>query len=252
MNKNELKYYFSLNKKKIRESESLFLVEGKRIVEEGIHSSFNIKIIFYTDEFLRNNSFLIAKYKSLQIRVEEIDQQSFKRITETKNPQGIAAVFQKTDYNSFEFGKDNFVIALENISDPGNLGTILRTCAWFGFNEIIISSDSVDLYNPKVVRSSMGAVFNLKVNQTQNFYSVLEELRQKGFSIVTTALKGKNVFEYKSANKTILIFCNEANGATVKLQEISDEIITIPKIGKGESLNVAAAAAVVISQISNR
>jgi len=250
MTKNELKYYASLNKKKIRENESLFLVEGKRIVEEGINSSFEVEIIFYTDEFFDNNISLITKYKSSKIRTEKLDWQSFSRITETKNPQGIAAVFRKINSAAMNFSNDNFVIALENISDPGNLGTILRTCSWFGFNKIIISSDSVDLYNPKVLRSSMGAVFNLKIIQTKDFYTVLDELNQNGFLIITTAMSGQNVFEYKPANKAVLVFCNEANGASTKLQNMSDKKLTIPKIGDGESLNVATAAAVIISQLS--
>lgn len=252
MTKNELKYYASLNKKKIRENESLFLVEGKRIVEEGINSSFDVEIVFYTDEFFVNNPSLITKYKLSKIRIEKLDQPSFSRITDTKNPQGIAAVFRKVNSAVMNFSKDNFVIALENISDPGNLGTILRTCSWFGFNKIIISSDSVDLYNPKVLRSSMGAIFNLNIIQTKKFYTVLNELNQNGFFIITTAMSGENVFEYKPADKTILVFCNEANGASTQLQKMSTEKLAIPKIGDGESLNVASAAAVILSQISKR
>ena len=228
----------------------MFLVEGKRIVEEGMNSSFSAEIIFFTDEFYLHNHEVIFNYQSLSTRIEKIDERSFKKITDTKNPQGIAAVFQKRKFDIDKFGTKNFIIALENISDPGNLGTILRTCAWFGFEEIIISSDSVDLYNPKVLRSSMGAIFNLQITQTTKFYAALNNLKSKGYSIISTDTCGENVFEFNPNTKCIVTFCNEANGVSKELLEISDRNLSIPKTGFGESLNVATAAAVIISQLS--
>ncbi len=250
MTKNEIQYYASLNKKKFRESEALFLIEGKRIVDEGINSDFHAEIIFYTDAFLLRNSELITHYNSLNIKTEKIDDRSFQKITDTKNPQGIAAVFHKRDFNINMLGSSNFIVALENISDPGNFGTILRTCAWFGFEELIISSDSVDLYNPKVLRSSMGAIFNLQIFQTEKFYEILSNFKNEGYLIIVADTEGENIFEYKPGKKSIITFCNEANGASAQLKELSVKNLSIHKIGSGESLNVASAAAVIISQIS--
>jgi len=250
LTKKEIQYYASLNKKKFRELESLFLVEGKRIVDEGMNSSLSTEILFFTDEFSLHNHKLITKYQSLSVRIEKIDARSFKKITDTKNPQGIAAVFKKKEADINKFGTKNFIIALENISDPGNLGTILRTCAWFGFEEIIISSDSVDLYNPKVLRSSMGAIFNLQITQTSKFYAALNNFKSKGYSIISTDTCGENVFEFSPNTKCVITFCNEANGVSKELMEISDRSLSIPKIGFGESLNVASASAVIVSQIS--
>ena len=252
LTRKELQYYASLNKKKFRESESQFLVEGKRIVEEGINSNLKPEIIFVTDEFYSTNFEVIDKLKSLQIRLEKIGQTNFNKIADTKNPQGIAAVFHKKEIKSASVSKNNIVVALESISDPGNLGTILRTCAWFGIYDIIISPDTVDLYNPKVIRSSMGAIFHLQIRQATDFFEELIKLKNNGYSISFADVKGENIFNFKPKQKVVITFCNEANGASEKLAEICDSRISIPKLGEGESLNVAAAAAVIISHIKNR
>jgi len=252
LTRKELQYYASLNKKKFRESESQFLVEGKRIVEEGINSNLKPEIIFFTDEFYSTNLEVIDKLKSLQIRLEKIGQTHFNKIADTKNPQGIAAVFHKKEIKSASVSKNNIIVALESISDPGNLGTILRTCAWFGIYDIIISPDTVDLYNPKVIRSSMGAIFHLQIKQATDFYAELIKLKNNGYSISFADVKGENIFNFKPKQKVVVTFCNEANGASEKLTEICDSRISIPKLGEGESLNVAAAAAVIISHITNR
>jgi len=252
LTKKELQYYASLNKKKFRESESQFIVEGKRIIEEGINSDLKPEIILFTDEFNSTNFSLIEKLKSLQIRLEKIEHTNFKKIADTKNPQGIAAVFHKKEIKSALDCKNNIIVALESISDPGNLGTILRTCAWFGVYDIILSSNTVDLYNPKVIRSSMGAIFNLQILQPTDFYSELIKLKNNGYSISFADVKGENIFNFKPKEKFVVTFCNEANGASKILTEICNLRISIPKLGNGESLNVAAAAAVIISQITNK
>jgi len=121
----------------------------------------------------------------------------------------------------------------------------------FGIENILLSEDCVDLYNPKVIRSTMGSIFHVTAIEDKKFYSTLTDLKQSNFKILTAHMKGLNVFDYKRKGKLVLSFCNEANGPTQKLQKLNDEFLNIPAKGKAESLNVASAAAIIISAISN-
>ncbi len=246
LTKSELKYYSSLLTKKHRQSEGKFLIEGKRLCVEGLKSNYTSEIIFYTDQFENSNKGFVESFRN--IRSEIIKESDFKKISGTKNPQGIAVCFKFPQSNSEKEINSNFIVALESISDPGNLGTILRTCNWFGINDIILSEDCADVYNPKTLRASMGAIFYLNFLETNNFIDSLIKFKTRGYSIVSTNMNGKNLNEYSASPKTIITFSNEANGPSKDLLKISDELLTIPKFGNVESLNVASAAAVILAQ----
>ena len=246
---NELKYYSSLLKKKYRSIENKFIVEGKRFVDEGIASDYDCEIIVHTSKFNLSGLSNFNLVGSKSIRVEQIRSSEFKKLSDTKNPQNIAAVFNKKK-NLKSDTKYPLIIALENISDPGNLGTILRTCDWFGISRAIISSSSADLYNSKVLRSSMGSIFHIDAVCPDDFYSELTACKANGYKIVCADLKGENIYDYKPEENVIVVFCSEAHGPSSMLQNITDERITIPKSGNAESLNVASASAVILSQFS--
>ena len=146
--------------------------------------------------------------------------------------------------------KGDIVVCLDKISDPGNVGTILRTCAWFGIGNILLTKECADVYNPKTIRASAGGIFHLNIisEVTTDF---LSSLKNKGFKILLADLKGENIFTYKFSEKIILVFSNEASGPLEKIIKICDNRITIPKIGKVESLNVASASAIIIGQVVN-
>jgi TrmH family RNA methyltransferase len=149
-------------------------------------------------------------------------------------------------------GHSNLIVALDNISDPGNAGTIIRNCDWFGIKELILGENCVELYNPKVLRASMGSVFHLEISETQNLIDTLKKLKEKGYSIICTDMKGENVFKYYLGEKSIIIFSNEAAGPSQEILNLADKKITIPQIGNAESLNVASASAVILAEFTKR
>ena len=249
---NELKYYSSLLKKKCRSLENKFIVEGKRFVDEGIKSDFNCELIIHTAKFnisgLSNYNLISSK----GIRVEQLKSSEFKKLSDTKSPQNIAAIFQKKKSRENNY-KDTLSVALENISDPGNLGTIIRTCDWFGISNVIISETSADLYNPKVLRSSMGSIFHVNAVYPDDFYQELIDFRSGDYKIICADLNGENIYNYSPGKtKILIVFCSEAHGPSSKLREIIDERITIPKLGDAESLNVASASAVILAQLTQK
>lgn len=246
--RNELKYYSSLLQKKFRENEFKFLVEGTRSVEEGLNSHFNCEIVFSTFDFAESHKSVLNLAKRKKVRTEIIRSQDFVRISDTKSPQGIAAVFKYAKLNFIPDKTDSKILVyLDNISDPGNLGTILRSCDWFGINEVLISKYSVDYLNPKAIRASMGSVFHLYVFEDLDS-EVLVDLKEKNYKIICSDLDGKNLFEYRFPDKFILVFSNEATGPSEAIREIADDILTIPKFGNAESLNVAVASGIILSK----
>jgi len=138
---------------------------------------------------------------------------------------------------------------LDNISDPGNLGTILRNCDWFGVKNIFLSENIVDYTNPKVIRSSMGSVFHLNLFEDVK-PNLLNDLKGKGFEILCADTNGENIFTYQSETKKLLVLSSESHGPSKDFEKISDKKISIPRIGNAESLNVASASAVLLSHFT--
>lgn len=250
ISKSELKYYASLLSKKFRKLENKFIVEGRKIVEEGLLSSYLCEKVFITNSFEENNSELIEKIRRKDLPVEVLNPVEFQRISDTKTPQGIAAVFIKksSPFLPHQFS-DNILIYLDNINDPGNLGTIIRNCDWFGINNILLSEETADVYNPKTLRASMGSVFRL------NFYenitlNKIKQIKKSGYNLVCTDLGGKSIFNFKSNSKLLISLSNESKGPSQKLLSIADQTITIPRKGKAESLNVASASAIILAELT--
>lgn len=249
LTKNELKYYSSLLIKKFRDKENKFLCEGIKIVEDALNSSLTCEVLIASREFVNQNSEFERYAHSKNIRFEVLKNTEFNRLSDTKNPQGIVGIFNK----SKEFSKSRFFetlglkVCLENISDPGNIGTILRNCDWFGIKDIIVSNDSADIYNPKTIRASMGSLFHLNILEEVNLKEFLPTLKEKGYKIYCSDLNGENIYNHTTDKKSVVIFSNEANGPSKEILNAADTIITIPKLGSAESLNVASASAVILS-----
>jgi len=248
ISKNELQYYSSLLSKKYRKKENKFIVEGKKSVLEGINSSYKCEIVFITNRFSEENEEMVADIASSKNIFVTLKQKEFEKISDTKTPQGIAAVFNKPTHifeKVYSFN-DKLIIMLDNISDPGNLGTIIRNCDWFGIKNILLSENIVDYTNPKVIRSSMGSVFHVNLFEEVGAKSLLK-LKSQGYEILCADTTGENIFTYRSNKKKILILSSEAHGPSKEFLEISDKKICIPKIGNAESLNVASASAVLLA-----
>lgn len=249
LSKNELKYYSSLLKRKFRGEEGKFLAEGKKIVSEGLESNYDCEIIIVTNDFYENEKSYLKAYQN-KIRIEEVTNLEFHRIKDTVNPQGIAAVFSKpgVDKNKIEDIDTDIICCLDEISDPGNLGTIMRNCDWFGISTLLLTENCADIFNPKVVRAGMGSLFHLKCSEKIKSND-LEILKSKGYKILCSDLDGENIFEFKAGQRSIIVFSNEANGPSPEILNLADKKLTIPSYGKAESLNVASASAVILSQL---
>lgn len=249
LSKNELKYYISLLQKKVRKEENKFLVEGKKIIDEALNANYLPEIIICTNSFYDTEIDFINSIIKKSIEIRTVSEKDFLRICDTESPQGVIAVLNYFQFNIEELNSE-IIVALENISDPGNLGTIIRSSDWFGFSDIMVSPDSAEIFNPKVIRASMGSVFHTKFVKSNDFLEDLLELKQRGYKIIIADLDGENLYETKMQQKTVLVFCNEAKGPSDELKKIQDGKITIPKYGKAESLNVANASAVILSHLA--
>ena len=250
--KNELKYYASLHRKKYRDDEKKFIVEGTKIIDEGLVSNFNCEIIFVTFQFNEENRKYLYELKKKGLTIEVLKSPEFKKISDTVTPQGIAAIFTKPS-NKHTFISNqgsNIIVCLDNISDPGNIGTILRNCDWFGINNILMLNNSADAFSSKAIRASMGSIFHLNIKTEPDAKRSLSDIKIKGYKIICGDLKGKNIFQYQPDIKTAIIFSNEANGPSIDVLSLVDDSVTIPKLGTAESLNVASASAVILGQLT--
>ena len=245
MTQDELKYYSSLLRKKYRATEKKCLAEGKKTVEEGLESNFFCEKIFVSQKFFENTR---SRKLFKNVDVEVLKKSELLRLTDTMTPQGITAVFRISANKKLEDVKSETIVYLENIADPGNLGTIIRICDWFGIETLLVSDNTVDVYNPKVIRSSMGSVFHINIiEEVEN--NSLDMLKKKGYKLVCADLHGESLYEFNVPSKKIIAFGNEAAGLSEELLKRSDSKITIPKIGEAESLNVATASAIILSEI---
>ena len=193
-----------------------------------------------------SNDFLytIAKYNCIYV-TEKV----FSGITDVTNPQGILAVIGKnTDINEIDYNQNLFLV-LDNIQDPGNMGTILRTADSINLKQIIVSKGTADCYNTKVVHSTMGAIFRVKVIECEDLKKVVKEMKKRKIKVYATDLQtDKSIYDvdYK---KSAIVIGNEANGVSKELLEIADEKIRIPMIGKTESLNAAVATGIILYEV---
>lgn len=247
----KLKYYSSLLKKKFRQKEKKFIAEGERLVTEGVNSSYSIEAAFVTNDYINENRNFEKLITRKNIPLFILSKNNFLKISDTKTPQGIAAVFKFIKQSEFSHAlrKENLVVYLDDISDPGNVGTIMRNCDWFGVNDILLSPGTAEFTNPKVVRSSMGSVFHLNIFE-EVAVEELFKLKKSGYQICCSDLKGENIFKFKPGNKTVIVFSNEANGLSDDVKNIADFALTVPRKGKAESLNVASASAIILAELT--
>lgn len=253
ISKSQIKNLSKLSIKKYRDLEGKFLVEGKRAVNEALNSNWKIESILIKEDDDINKFFQaqidLANKKGIPCFL--VQSKDFDKISNTMNSQGIIALVKKRSLNFNQILqldlKKSCVVALDRISDPGNLGSIIRICDWFAVDAILISKESADLYNSKVVRSTMGSIFHQNIVEDLDLISALTELRKTGFRIYSTVLNGKNVYKMHFDHKSVIIFGSEAQGISENLIKFSDENITIPKFGNAESLNVASATAIILS-----
>ena len=236
-----------LKDKKYRDEKNQFIVEGIKLVSEAIEENTNIDSVVVCEDCVNNGTinkklmYEIAKFKCIYV-TEKI----FDTLTDVSNPQGIMAVINKKKSDSDIDYSQDFIVALDGIQDPGNLGTILRTADAAGLNQIILSKETADCFNPKVVRSTMGGIFIFFLVKPENLVDTLKDLQKKGFEVVVTSLDTNNSIYDIDYHKKVIVIGNEANGVSKEVQELADKKVKIPMIGKTESLNASVAAGIMI------
>jgi TrmH family RNA methyltransferase len=238
LSKNEIKFLRSLHLKKYRDIELKLLVEGERIIADIIARHPDaVQRVFVSKDFAIN----ISYYKAFELEILEYS--VFEQLAASKNPQGILALIK---YPTFTLKPSDFVLVLDGVQDPGNMGTILRTAAWFGVKQIVCSLDTVDVCNPKVVQASMGAVYDLNITY-QNLDTFL---LGQNVPVYGALLDGENVYQKNLSWPAILVMGNEGNGIRESIRKHISDPLMIPKIGIGESLNVATATSILFSEFA--
>ena len=250
ISKNKIKLLRSLKLKKNREQNQKTILEGVRLINEAINASAPNNSIFIIEEMFDSNKNLINKIKRHHIPLDIITQDDLNEISDTQHSQGIIAEVQIHYADIADLSTDtNHIIILDNISDPGNLGTILRTCAWYGVKSIILTSGTVDPFNFKSIRAAMGAHFYFDDIIIDTNQSVINFLNLENFSTYCADLNGQDITEFNSNQKWAVILGSEAHGISDSFQ-IYDKI-TIKKWGKIESLNVSVACGIILDRFKN-
>ena len=234
LSKNHIKLITSLSQKKYRQKHKLFVVEGVKVVQEFLNSSYELEIVFSTDtDFSSTNKFI------------KVTDQELKKISSLKNPNKVLAIFKIPNQINPIMG--GLILALDSINDPGNLGTIIRLCDWFGIEQLVCSNETVDCFNSKVVQASMGSLTRVAVS----YLDLKKYLQNASVPIFVADMDGLNVYKTKLPDSALLVLGNEANGISDDIKQLVTTKVTIPRYGafqQTESLNVATASAILLSE----
>jgi TrmH family RNA methyltransferase len=242
LSKSQISLLTSLQHKKFRREHGLFLVEGYKSVIEFTSSGYQVDTIFHTPA-------IVPKMLNLSrnINFQEISMKDIEKISTLKTPQEVIGLVKIPLWPTLNYNglKHRFSLVLDNIQDPGNMGTIIRTADWFGIADIICSEDTVDVYNPKVVQATMGSLARVNVHYV-NLEQVLPQIK---LPLYGAMLDGQNMYTTNFGDEGLLVMGNEGNGVSPVIERLINTKITIPRAGKAESLNVAIATAILCSEI---
>lgn len=235
LSKNQLKLITSLQQKKYRQKYNLFVAEGTKVVKEFLNSNFKVDQLFCVDA---------SEYLDVET-ITLISETELKKISTLKSPNNVVGLFKIPDNDTVtDFG---LVVVLDDINDPGNLGTIIRLCDWFGVTQLICSTNTVDCYNSKVVQASMGSLTRVEIR----YLNIELFLKNTKLPKYGTLMDGENVYTSNLPKNGVLVMGNEANGISKPILNLVDSFISIPRFGnlqQTESLNVATATAILLSE----
>jgi RNA methyltransferase, TrmH family len=251
LNKARINFIISLQKKKAREEEQLYVIEGDKLVREFLEAGVNVRMLVAKPEFLNS---LPQVHKGGIAEIISASYEELKKISTLKSPHNALAVIEmpeiKADQPSF---KKSLTVVLDTVQDPGNLGTIIRAAAWFGIKNIYCSPDCVDVFNPKVIQASMGAILHVNVFYT-DLRAFLEIAANSKIRVFGAMIEGESIYSYKLDNHGIILLGNESKGISEELMPYITDRIMIPKFaveGTGiDSLNVSMAASVIFSEFT--
>lgn len=235
LSKNQIKLIKQLNQKKYRKKHRLFFAEGIKTVKELLASDFRVKALYTTGDFLFTD----------EEKTQLISERELKKISSLKTPQLVLGVFHIPEVALNKSAEMSLV--LDGIRDPGNLGTIIRLCDWFGIKQLVCSQDTVDCYNPKTIQATMGSLTRVNIIYT-DLITYLEENRQPVFG---TFMDGEIIYDQHLPKNSVIVMGNEANGISPEIEQLISYKVTIPQFGKKsltESLNVATATGIVLNE----
>ncbi len=236
VSKNQIKLVKSLQQKKFRNQHGLFVVEGIKLVRELLDSEFKVYRIFASD---------VSVFDGQYPAVESVTEGELRKMSGLTTPNTVLGVFEMAKAGIIDV-KD-WILAVDDVRDPGNLGTIIRLCDWFGIEHLVCSENTVDCYNPKTLQATMGSIARVQVGYTD----LVAFLGKTDLPIFGAFMEGQSVYKTKMPEKGILVMGNEANGISPEVQALVSEKISIPQFGKetAESLNVATATAILLSEM---
>ena len=234
---NQIKLIQKLHQKKYRNELNLFIVEGKKSINEFLQAGYTPQLLIATEAFTASVP---------QHLITPVSKDELRKVSALQNPDEGLAVFEQPKHKGIL--QEGVIVALDNVQDPGNLGTIIRLCDWFGVETLLCNTQTVDCYNPKVVQASMGSLTRVAVH----YLDLAAFLTTTALPVYTMDLEGENLYTATFPKDCILILGNEANGISTEVRALSNEVITIPRFSKHqrtESLNVAMAGAIILSEV---
>ena len=237
LSKNQVKLIQKLHHKKYRNELNLFIVEGKKSINEFLQAGYTPQLLIATKAFTTSVP---------QHLITPVSKDELRKVSTLQNPDEGLAVFEQPKHKGIL--QEGVIVALDNVQDPGNLGTIIRLCDWFGVETLLCNTQTVDCYNPKVVQASMGSLTRVAVH----YLDLAAFLTTTALPVYTMDLEGENLYTATFPKDCILILGNEANGISSEVRALSNEVITIPRFSKHqrtESLNVAMAGAIILSEV---
>ncbi|MDM0972441.1 RNA methyltransferase [Clostridium perfringens] len=241
-NNNLFKDIKKLKEKKHRIKSNKYLIEGLRFVEEAIKSKVSIDSIIFTESFKEKNPDLFLQINE-NIKLIQMNEALLKQLCSTENPQGIVGVI---NMQNKELKSGELVVLVDKVQDPGNMGTIIRTAHAAGAAGIVMTKGTVDIYNDKTLRSTMGSIFYIPIVEDDSL-DFVKSLKKEGYKLVVSSLQGKNnFFEENLQGKVMIAVGNEGNGVSDEVYDIADIKVKIPMPGEAESLNVAVATSIMI------
>ena len=255
--RSEIKYLRSLSQKKVRDAEKKFIVEGWKSLQEAVESDFHIEFvgIQQDDEISLDRQAVLEEVRRNKIAIRDLSDIELRQISETVHSQGvIALVHQRHSLLTEKLLREaTLIVALDRVSDPGNVGSIIRTCDWFDAGALLLGVGCVSMYNEKVVRSTAGSIFHLTIAENIDLVTTLKDLRTKGFSVVATALDGKHFYpDAALPEKTVIVLGSEGTGISDEIRKSSDLVLGIPRFGNAESLNVGVACGITLFYLRNQ
>jgi TrmH family RNA methyltransferase len=244
--KQQQKYVQSLQIKKYRQEHQSFLVEGAKSVLELLDSDFEVELLLCTPKFFEENENKLKK-----ISIEQISQTELEKISTLQSNDAAVAVVKMKPNIHLQAGTKEFVLVLDDIRDPGNLGTILRIADWYGITKVICSDTTVDFYNPKVIAASMGSFTRIQTFYT-DLLAYFEQISMQKPAIIGTFLNHENLHRFNFPDAGYIVLGNESNGIGEVVERFVTDKVTIPRFGHAESLNVGIATAIVLDNLMRR